>query len=128
MKGGSLGLLQSCLLPANSLKSPVSPQQIIKFGFENKEPGSMYKHINTALLCSRLLISRRNFCFLIEYEMYYFILVSSLSFFSQMDELAAEETAESKVPNSCLTSATTERLMTTVSIHFFFYSYNKSHS
>lgn len=80
----------------------------------------MYKHINTAVLCTRLLVSRRNFCFLMEYEMYYFILVSSLCpFFSQMDTLAAE-TAESKVPSSCLTSAIIETLMTPVCIHILF--------
>lgn len=56
------------------VSSSVTPQQIIKFAFGNKEPGSMYKHINTAALYTRLLIARRNFCFLIEYEMYYLFL------------------------------------------------------
>lgn len=41
-------------------------------------------------------------------------------------EMRAAET-DSKVPSSCLTSATIENLMTTVCIHIlFFYSHNKS--
>lgn len=36
--------------------SSVTPQQIIKFAIENKKAVSMYKNINTAVLCARRLI------------------------------------------------------------------------
>lgn len=72
-KGGGWGVIAVLSFACKQFEvSSVTPQQIIKFAFENKEPGSMYKHINTAVLCIRLLVSRHSFCFLIEYEMYYF--------------------------------------------------------
>lgn len=114
---GSLGVIAVLYFACKQFEvSSVKPQQIIKFVFENKEPGSMHRHITTAVLCSRLLISRLNFCFVIECEMCYFILVSSLcSFFSLLNMLAAD-TEEFTVPSSCLTPATSERLMSTVCI------------
>lgn len=64
VKGGCWGLGVSAVLSfACKLfeVSSVTPQQIIKFAFGNKEPGSMYAHINTAVLCTRPLISRVHF-------------------------------------------------------------------
>lgn len=120
VKAGGLGVIAVLSFACEQFEvSSVTPQQIIQFAFENKEPSSMYKHINTAVLCTYLLISKHNFCFLIDYEMHYFVLVSSRSFCFSQREMLTAETAESKVPSSCLPSARVEKLMTTVCTHNF---------
>lgn len=43
--------------------SSVAPQQIIKFALENKEAGSMCKHINTAFIVHTPLHIKMQFLF-----------------------------------------------------------------
>lgn len=63
VKGGGYCIVLSFACKLFEVSS-VIPQKIIKFDIENKEPCSMYKNINKAILCTRLLISRRKTFFL----------------------------------------------------------------